>query len=144
VELRNAYVYNGQTYGPGKTEVPDDILEKEDLSETFRKDINDELEDPEEGTPVGQGSDLALEHDLPPGGETRRESVEPMTYGPAYTQEGQQLNEQTDVVEGGVTEQPQEGEAQQQEASGEQQEAQQQQAQPRQRRGRRTQGTEGS
>lgn len=132
VELRNQYVFKGKSYGPGKTEVPDDILEDETLSETFRKDINNELEEEKEVTPVGQGSDVALEHDLPPGGEERRETVEPMTYGPAYTQEGQQLNEQTDVVEGEVTEQPQE--SQQQESPTE--EAPKEEApQPRRRRG---------
>lgn len=42
--LENAYAYQGKVYGPGEADIPDSILEAEDLSPAFKADIEDQGE----------------------------------------------------------------------------------------------------
>ena len=42
VDLKHMYVYRGQTYGPGETDVPDDVKNADDLSAPFKKALGGE------------------------------------------------------------------------------------------------------
>ncbi len=40
-ELSTAYVYNGSTYGPGETEIPQEVIDSENLTDAFREDLKE-------------------------------------------------------------------------------------------------------
>lgn len=95
VNLSRQYTYRGESYGPGETEIPENVRNADDLSPTFKADIEGEdgeaegedSDQPsggpiEPGAPVIEGDDLdtlnipeEFKNDLRQAGYSRKEDL---------------------------------------------------------------------
>ena len=62
-ELSQVYLYRGDTYGPGETEVPDSVKDAEDLSPAFKAELEgnepSEADESTTGEQLAQGQELS-------------------------------------------------------------------------------------